>query len=182
MYHIKKDKRQLNSAANLVNALAQCLKTKHISNISVSELCSKAGISRSTFYRIFDTPVDVLGYACDSYIDKAVKDFLGKQFRDDEDLIRFTLQYWYENYEMLEAAINSGRLDIVRKSFESHSTRLIPLLRQDFSEMELDYIRQGAVGLISNLLLVWIRRGKKESPGQMFDLYKKFLSLLGEHK
>lgn len=41
-------------------ALLRLLKSKHISKISVSELCQEAQINRTTFYRYYQAPRDIL--------------------------------------------------------------------------------------------------------------------------
>jgi len=35
----------------------------------------------------------------------------------------------------------------------------------------------GAAGLLSSLITVWIHRNKKETPSQIFNLYKKCVSI-----
>lgn len=44
----------------LKEAVLGLLKKKHISGISVSELCAEAQINRTTFYRHYQTPYDIL--------------------------------------------------------------------------------------------------------------------------
>jgi len=177
MYHIKKDKRQESSALHLIEGLTNCLKTKNMAEISVCDLCTASSVSRSTFYRMFETPVDVLEYACDTIITKVLSDYSQSSFKDDDDFVMFSILYWYNHSELLEALVNCNRLDIVQKSFETHSKRLIPIIRQGFNEAEMEYVRMGAAGLLSSLITVWIRRNKKENPSQIFDLYKKCVSL-----
>ena len=54
--------------------LLRLLKKKHISKISVSELCKEAQINRTTFYRYYQTPSDVLQEIALDY----VKEFSGQ--------------------------------------------------------------------------------------------------------
>lgn len=177
MYHIKKDKRQLDSAMRLMKGLTECLKSKKMSQISVSDLCNASNVSRSTFYRMFDTPLDLLEYTSDSYISKAINDYSEEVFKSSEDFILYSLMYWKNNSDILEAVVNCGRIDIIKKSFESHSEKMVPILESEFDEVELEYIQTGVASLVTGLLTVWIRRGKKETPVQLFELYRKFYSL-----
>ena len=68
MYHINNDKRQIASAQKIVDGLTQCLSAKMMSEISVSDIATASGVSRSSFYRSFDTPMDVLAYASSTLI------------------------------------------------------------------------------------------------------------------
>ena len=45
---------------SLTEALLQLMRAKPLAEISVSELCDKAGVSRVSFYRNFDSMDDIL--------------------------------------------------------------------------------------------------------------------------
>ena len=65
MYHISDDPRAQASVKRICEALIDHTKAKPLSEITVSDLSRNFGISRTTFYRLFDNTVDVLEYACD---------------------------------------------------------------------------------------------------------------------
>jgi len=173
MYHVKDDKRQKDSALRLMIGLTESLRDRRMSEISVSDLCAASKVSRSTFYRIFDTPMDLLEYTCDKYVEKAITDYSKEVFKSEEDFILYSLMYWKNHTDLLEAAINCGRIDIIRKSFVAHSEILMPMLTNEFKEDELDYVMAGLAGLTTSLLTLWIERGRKETPVQLFELYRK---------
>ena len=56
----KENQRVAISKRLLKEGVLKILKKKHISNISVSELCEEASINRTTFYRHYQTAHDVL--------------------------------------------------------------------------------------------------------------------------
>lgn len=182
MYHIANDKRQQATAEKIREGLKNCLHVKNMTEITVSDIAAAAGVSRSTFYRSFDMPLDVLSYACNQVFDMIIRDFSKVELEDADDFILYCLRYWKKHTDILDAAVNCDRLDIVQTALENHSDRFIgdfiSLLRKDFSDAELDYITMGVIGLISNLLVVWIRHGKKESPEQLFELYLKCREIL----
>lgn len=177
MYHIANDKRQICTCEKIVDGLKACLSVKNMTEIGVSDICTAAGVSRSSFYRSFDMPLDVLSYACKKVVDMIVNDFSNADLANGDDLIQFSLNYWRKHTDILEAAINCDRMDIVQRAIDNHSDRfigdLMGYVKKGFTKAEIDYISMGCVGLISNLLTVWIRHGKKETPDQLFALYKK---------
>jgi len=177
MYHIKNDKRQQDSALRLTKGLIECLRVRSMSEIGVSELCAASNVSRSTFYRMFDTPTDLLEYTSDTYVEKAIADYSNEVFRSEEDFVLYSLMYWKNHTDLLEAAINSGRIDIIRKSFYAHSEILVPMMASEFNKDELDYVLAGLAGLITSLLTLWIERGRKETPVQLFELYRKISNM-----
>lgn len=180
MYHIKNDRRQQLTAERIREGMRQCLSAKHMSEISVSDISEAAGVSRSTFYRSFDTPIDVLSYACDRIVYMILHDFQDVSIRDADEFILFSLKYWRRHDDILEALMNCDRLDIVHKSFQNRMDDIFGeaalVLKKDFTPEELDYITMGVVGLLSNMLAVWMRHEKKETPEQLFAIYKKFFA------
>lgn len=56
----KENQRVAISKRLLKDSVLRLLRKKHISNISVSELCEEASINRTTFYRHYQTAHDVL--------------------------------------------------------------------------------------------------------------------------
>ena len=75
MYHIRNDKRCLQSAAAIAEALEHLMLRKPFTEITVSDIQRSAGIGRSTFYRHFDTINDVVEYSVDESFKELVKDF-----------------------------------------------------------------------------------------------------------
>ena len=63
MFHIKKDKRSQTSAILILEAMDVCLRRHPFEDVSITEVCNQATISRATFYRLFDTLEDVIAYA-----------------------------------------------------------------------------------------------------------------------
>lgn len=56
----KQNQRVALSKRMMKEGLLRLLQKKHISKISVSELCQEAEINRTTFYRHYQTPADIL--------------------------------------------------------------------------------------------------------------------------
>lgn len=181
MYHIKEDKRQKDTAEKIRCGMRRCLTVKNMSEISVSDISEAAGVSRSTFYRSFDMPIDVLAYSCDKVVDMIIHDYRNVRVGDADEFILFSLKYWRMHDDILEALVHCDRMDIVHKAFESRAENIFGELfvafRKDFTQAETDYLIMGVAGLMSNMLVVWMKHGKKETPEQLFDLYKKFFAI-----
>lgn len=71
----------------LSESLLSLMSKKSFDQISVVELCSKAGINRATFYRYYNSPIDILqeiqtetssSYACIEHNDVEAVDILTK--------------------------------------------------------------------------------------------------------
>lgn len=54
MYHIPNDERSRKSAEKIYQSLRHILFNKRLEEISISDIGKECGVSRSTFYRLFD--------------------------------------------------------------------------------------------------------------------------------
>lgn len=76
MYHIANDQRERKSAAKLSAAAERILLGREPQKLSVSLLSSEAGVSRTTFYRLFDEPDDVLKYMADETFHRILQGYV----------------------------------------------------------------------------------------------------------
>ena len=72
-----KDNLNTNSKDYIVESLFVLLKSKKIGSIQVTEICKKAGVGRSTFYKHFNNKSDIIYYYLLTlyyrYIEKNIK-------------------------------------------------------------------------------------------------------------
>ncbi len=173
MYRIKQDKRIKQSADLIVGGLFQCLRSKNISEISVSELCGSSTVSRSTFYRLFDAPVDVLSYVCDCLVDEISRNISLNRSLPKEKRALHTLRFLMDRSDLLEMVFRSGKFDIMEQTFYNLREVFIP--ESELTEKEATYIYSSMIGALCCILMVWIRSGRKESAQELLDLYGRFI-------
>ena len=82
----------------LKEALIQLLKEKELSKISVRELCSRACINRTTFYKYYEMPGDVLADIAKNFQDDIRNFFSENPVEEGKHLTAF-LQYQLDNKE-----------------------------------------------------------------------------------
>lgn len=173
MYRIKKNKRVLESAELIVQGVNRCVRETLFERINVCDIASAAGVSRATFYRIFDTPSDVLAYMCDKLAENTVNFYKNKRFASSHEMFgTCTLEYWCSQTDVIETIFRSGRSNILQKSFEKFSSEIISPV-SGLSEKEFDFLRTTIIGVICSILVVWTRHGRKESPEELMEIYRK---------
>ena len=133
MYHIKSDKRSQSSAAGIVRGLQECLKTKPLKAITVSDLYKVSGISRATFYRLFDTPEDVLIYQLDQMTEEAVRLYEQEQSLSAAELLEKTIETGLENHDFIRALVVNGRQDLLFR-YTERSFHKLDTLKSIFPE------------------------------------------------
>ena len=159
MYHIKKDRRAWASARLICEALLHCLQTKPFHEITVSELQRVSSVSRSTFYRHFDSQSDVLELLCTS-------------------IHRAIFHYWYEHSLLLGALVQSGQSDTFIRSFRrSLKAAALPAVA-GLEGADLDYFLSTVACILLGILSTWIRRGRKESEEELIQELKKTFDVI----
>lgn len=113
MYYIPEDKRADKSANLLYDGLAECLKSKSLSDITVSDLNRKCGVSRSTFYRLFDTVDDILAWKCEQILKESIARANLAKNMPFKTSFMFFVSSWMENKDLLSAIIKNDRTDIL---------------------------------------------------------------------
>jgi len=164
MYHIKSDRRSRASAAAIVKGLQNCLNTMPMHAITVSDIHRSSGVSRATFYRLFDTPEDVLHYQFDEMARQ-----IGEQTRPQthmEQMIAQGMQY----HELIQALVDNRRLDLLfeytEKSFQNLDDRHI-LFPESMDKVQREYMLTHLSLSIVGILITWLRNGRKDTPAQL---------------
>ena len=173
MYHIKKDKRTQASVVKICDGLAACAQAKPFQEIGVAEIAASAGVSRATFYRIFDTPHDVLVYLCEKLVSDLMQTLPLENLADNHEKGLKTLEYLTEHADQIAVVFKSGRLDLFQKALEPNSERLVPPIAKHLSERELDYARISTAARLTGILYVWNLHGRKESPREILHILGK---------
>lgn len=174
MYRIKDDRRILSSADKICNGLKECLKDRELSNISISEVTEKSGISRATFYRLFDTPVDVMAMICDNLASKAAEGLESVESKNMESLLSFMIEFLMNHSDTLECLLRSGRTDLLYSSFKKpFDTITKNHIQRGFTETEAIYARESIAAVLCSILFVWISNGKRESLDELLSLFRR---------
>lgn len=175
MYHIKDDQRSIRSSEMLYEGLAKLLQEQPLSAIKVKDLVEAANVGRTTFYRNFDTIEDILRLRSDQVFD-GLKAYVVEYTRKHGDesrgaLLKPMLRYFYLHSDVLELLILAGRIDIIqaslRRIFEPFKTRILE--RFDREEDYVDYGITMRIGVLTAILIQWIKTGKKQAPDELAD-------------
>ena len=180
MYHIKDEPRSLKTANAFSEAMLELLSARPLSEVSVSDLYRKTGIARSTFYRLFDTPEDVLYYLCDQFVKTASKKFDGRVFEDIRELSIASINLSIEHHELLEILIRNHRQDLLSELFAANFRNIsarIPIL-EGLDENTFVYVQGLLYNTMVSIQTTWFLRGRKESPEQLYAYLQEYAEIL----
>lgn len=179
MYHIKKDKRSVQSSNLIYESLKQLMKEKEYNEITITELVEMANIGRATFYRNFDCLDDVLKlkshesfknlykYLIDYYESISSKSTLTMPI-----FLTPFLRYWYIDSSIIELLMEANRIDIINESFIDMLKLFKPHLDKSHEAIwnHMDYFIAVRCGVSVNILIQWIKNNKNIPPDDLANL------------
>jgi len=181
MYHIKSDQRSQSSAAVIVRGLQECLKSTPLKAITVTDIHRVTGISRATFYRLFDNPEDVLIYQLDQMTEESADIYLTGSELSSAQLLEKTMELGLQNHEFLKALVVNGRHDLLFSYTERNFRRLDQHKRifpEDMKKEEREYvIAHLSMSMVANLI-TWARNGQRETGKDLMRYQKRFLQVM----
>lgn len=171
MYRITDDKRVQRSATLIKDALISCLAEKNFDEITVSDIQRISGVSRATFYRIFDNTTDVLLYHCKLITASITVQTEHIIFENHKDFLLFIFRAMMDNHIFVEAVFRSGCEDILLNTLldytmQQHTARV----SSSTSVKEMEYVISGICGYLIGVMKIWIKHGKQESPEELYQI------------
>lgn len=184
MYKLCKTEQSAKRQKEIEEHFLTALETKKYEDITVSELCERAGVPRKAFYRYFDTKEDVAlalidhmlaGY--DSYVQKKTKNAGRTVASELESFFAFWLDG--DARRLLVAVIkNSLEGHLIQRSI-NFSVSEMPSIRRFMSSDADDsatlIFRFVITGLMS-VMLSWFKAGCRESPREMARVVQRLVA------
>lgn len=121
----------------LIDAIMSLLKEKSFNDIHISDICERAMVHRTTFYKHFEDKYDLLNHAMNNLLENFEKKIL--EFNEIKeprqyyvDLFRIILEHMFKNKEMYVVGLSDSKNDSAIKILQNIVTRYITLrLEQD---------------------------------------------------
>lgn len=160
------NKRKKESMERIEKVFIDLLQNKYLNEISVSDICKKAGLNRTTFYANY---VDIYGLAdtirdkLESNLSALYKDEIEQGYNSNDYLKLFRHikdnQIFYQTYFKLgyddNYKIISYDVDLAKKHFQNK-----------FIEYHMEFFKSG----ITKIIKMWLENGCKESPEDMYEI------------
>ena len=147
----------------IIEALFSLMKKKDYNNISITEICEKAGTGRMSFYRNFNSKEDIIR----QWITNTTNTFLKESdinYKNDSTkdyfIKLFTHLEKYKTEAMLIYKANS--FNLLKNEFDD---KLINLHQEEYSNYKSYFLAGG----IFNVYYFWLINGCKDSPHQVAE-------------
>ena len=179
------NKRRQESVGRMESAFIELLQSRELSEITVSELCKKSKLNRSTFYANY---IDIYDLA-DQIRERLEENMAGlyseeiEQGFNSNDYLRLFRhmqenRLFYQTYFKLGYDNNYKIMTYDRKLAEKH-------FGNRFIEYHMEFFKSG----FTRVAKIWLENGCRETPEEMFEIIKseyrgrtEFFAETGEEK
>ena len=162
----KEDRRVSMTKRMLKGALIELLKERDIYHLSIRELCEKADVNRTTFYKYYGSQFDLL-----SDMENDILDFVSRSVEHNKDDLEKTVltvcRYLEENIEFARLIINNNvDPNFPSKLFSLDSIRgyAVGKFPNGKGEKELEYLYNFLTYGAFRVVCIWLNKDKRESP------------------
>lgn len=163
----------------LKDALTDMLRDTNIYHISIRELCQRADVNRTTFYKYYGSQFDLL-----ADMEKDMLDFLSNAITEHAAnpvrIIETACEYMEGRLEFVRLIINNNVDPLFpQKLFSQEAVREAALAKygdkQDPAELEylFNFITYGAYRVIC----VWLNKDDRETPQQIAQQMIRFIQM-----
>lgn len=151
----------------LQTALIQLLDKKELSDISVSELARRAGVSRTAFYSNYQTVDDVLTELIDQEL-KEVNNSIWEAINREEDFFPPIIQKMKDNYDLYSLLMKANIEKTAFFQFRDYIKDSYPAL-----DKKAYYMIIAAIGLLRSIIMEWFINGCEDSVALISEICDK---------
>ena len=183
----KEDKRITRTKHELLEAFFKMAEEMSFEDITVNELCQRAGIKRATFYKHFNDKYNFITYVTKSLRAEFDAQMLESGMPDD------SVEYFFEYARAVILFLEEKEIAIKRMLESDMASTLINIIvEQNYidTEKRLDKSAHGALSLpaqadtvavmitggITHIILRWLSEGKKKSSEELTGEIKLILN------
>lgn len=151
----------------LQTALIQLLDKKELSDISVSELARRAGVSRTAFYSNYQTVDDVLTELIDQEL-KEVDNSIWEAINREEDFFPPIIQKMKDNYDLYSLLMKANIEKTAFFQFRDYIKDSYPAL-----DKKAYYMIIAAIGSLRSIIMEWFINGCEDSVALISEICDK---------
>jgi len=120
--------KSLNVQEEILEALPILMARKKLNDISISELCERAGVSRMAYYRNYDSKVEILERHLDTLFELYLKEVQSVSVTEPYDFALMFFRYFAGQKRFLRLLAKSGVQTIILERFERYLERIFRIM------------------------------------------------------
>ena len=156
----------------LQTALIQLLDKKELSDISVSELARRAGVSRTAFYSNYQTVDDVLTELIDQELEE-LNNSIWEAINREEDFFPPIIQKMKDNYDLYSLLMKANIEKTAFFQFRDYIKDSYPAL-----DKKAYYMIIAAIGSLRSIIMEWFINGCEDSVALISEICDKSVEVV----
>ena len=160
----------------MVQALIQLLKTKSLSNITITELTERAGVSRMTYYRNYHSLDEIFS----SYLKDLVESYRQDvatwpdkgNYNDSRNMLH-CYEYFNHYKEFIACLVQTGLGHLLLQALDSY---ILDTYYTEDKGQDFYYTLRAFSGSLYNIYVTWILEDSKESAEEIVSIICKIYS------
>lgn len=172
----------------LMDSFLELLKTKNFSQITVQDLCDRAMVRRSTFYRHYSDKYDLLNQVLANFFNSLHESHLDNLLVKEpktyfENIVRETLYFLIENRDTIQSVFTIAYYDeitrIVYNQLYKGVERQVNFdIRHGIRfNIDLEVYMEFMAGGILRIIYAWLKEGQKRS---VEDLTREVVKIIND--
>lgn len=156
--------------------LFKLLKTKKFTDITITEIINKSGVSRMGFYRNYSSKEDIVEKMIMRNINQVIENIKKERSLnfDFSQIIKTSLENLKLHANEMKLLLDNNLSPLI---FNIYQKAFLSLYNKNFKSNIREYYIMMFAGELFTLEITWLKNGLKESPAQMAKIYKKILKL-----
>lgn len=162
----------------LFTALIKLMDQKDFKDIKISEIAQKAGVSRMTYYRTYESKEDILIQYFEDQSQQMILTVMGHPELTVYDIFCLFFTFFKNQAHLIEYLYKAGLLKeviqrfttFVSEAYDKSGDRMLDLAYKTY---EVNFVSGG----LFLLLLNWIERGLIETPEEMARMTMQLLHI-----
>lgn len=152
----------------IVDAFLILLGENNLQDITVTEICKKAGVARITFYKYYKTINEVLKAAVYFKFSEFREELLkAKHGGDIKRILELSITAMVPLRKPLKSLARSNMSGILLQFFTEAMAMLMPIIEADKELKRIKYLF--LAGGVFNILSDWVSTGMKETPKKLAE-------------
>ncbi|MBR4744477.1 MAG: TetR/AcrR family transcriptional regulator [Oscillospiraceae bacterium] len=158
-----KIKREGTAAEFITDALLLLMKKKPYEKITITEICEKAGTTRMSFYRNFESKEDIVK----KHVQEITDSFVNESeisYKNDSTQVYFNklFSHFEKNMTFTKALYQAGLIHLVKEEFDRI---FLSIHKDEYDDFKSCFLAGG----IYNIFLLWLEKGCRESPRELAE-------------
>ena len=176
MHHVPNDLRAKKSVESITQGLYKTLQDKPFNAVRVNDIYMKTGVSRSTFYRLFDTVYDVLLCQCDKIMDEVLEACSTKNFANKREMSLYCAKLWLKRDGLIKVMVENHLSGLIYESIMNHKECLKLFYSMDYqSDPQVDYLVNYIVSLIFTSFTIFYKEKGQKSIEETIEISSQLM-------